>query len=97
MDGWGWCCLVGGRDCPPPPTSPSHAPAHAPRILLSHPSLLPAPPPSPPPRPAPCSDLEQSVRDDVALLKASPVVGPGTPIFGGIYDVKTGAVTILKD
>jgi carbonic anhydrase len=47
--------------------------------------------------PAPCSDLEKSVRDDVALLKASPVVAPGTPILGGIYDVKTGAVTILKD
>ncbi|EFN52746.1 hypothetical protein CHLNCDRAFT_26430 [Chlorella variabilis] len=41
------------------------------------------------------SDLEKSVRDDVALLKASPVVRPGTPIRGGIYDVRTGKISWL--
>ncbi|PSC68112.1 carbonic anhydrase [Micractinium conductrix] len=42
------------------------------------------------------SDLEQSVRDDVALLRASPLVAPGTPITGGVYDVHTGKITWLE-
>jgi len=38
------------------------------------------------------SDLEQSVRDDVALLAASPLIANNIPISGAIYDVKTGRV-----
>ena len=53
--------------------------------------------PSPlPPKRYTHSDLEKSVRDDVALLKASPVVRPGTPIRGGIYDVRTGKISWLS-
>jgi carbonic anhydrase len=43
----------------------------------------------------PFPDLEQSVRDDVALLSSSPLIAD-VPITGGIYDVNTGAVTVVK-
>ena len=75
--------------CPPPP--PSQSP-------VSHPPTRPHPT-RPHPTPTPpllCSDLEQSVRDDVALLRASPLVAPGTPITGGVYDVHTGKITWLE-
>jgi carbonic anhydrase len=35
-------------------------------------------------------DLEQSVRDDVAWLRDSPLVGDGVTIRGFIYDEQTG-------
>ena len=38
----------------------------------------------------PFGDLAQSVRDDVALLKASPLIPDHLPIYGLIYDVRTG-------
>jgi carbonic anhydrase len=38
----------------------------------------------------PFSDLEQSVRDDVAFLRASPLIPKDIPISGAIYDVETG-------
>jgi carbonic anhydrase len=38
----------------------------------------------------PFADLEQSVRDDVAALRASPLIPKDIPINGAIYDVKTG-------
>jgi carbonic anhydrase len=38
----------------------------------------------------PFTDLEQSVRDDVHALKASPLLRPETQISGFIFDVKTG-------
>lgn len=40
----------------------------------------------------PFSDLEQSVRDDVAILRASPLIPGDIPISGAIYDVNTGKV-----
>jgi carbonic anhydrase len=40
----------------------------------------------------PFNDLDASVREDVARLQASPLVCPGTPIFGLVYDVKTGVL-----
>ena len=40
----------------------------------------------------PFSDLEQSVRDDVALLRSSPLIPDDTTIHGFIYDVKTGKI-----
>ena len=38
----------------------------------------------------PFKDLEQSVRDDVATLKASPLIPKHVDISGFIYDVKSG-------
>ena len=38
----------------------------------------------------PFADLEQSVRDDVAILKASPLIPKHVSISGFIYDVKGG-------
>ncbi|ABU57429.1 MULTISPECIES: carbonic anhydrase [Roseiflexus] len=40
----------------------------------------------------PFADLEQSVRDDVALLRNSPLIPKDIPISGAIYDVRTGRV-----
>jgi carbonic anhydrase len=40
----------------------------------------------------PFPDLEQSVRDDVAILRASPLIPQDIPISGAIYDVTTGKV-----
>lgn len=39
----------------------------------------------------PFGDLKQSVRDDVAFFKKSPLV-LDVPITGYIYDVKTGKI-----
>lgn len=39
----------------------------------------------------PFSDLKQSVLDDIALLKASPLL-LDTPITGYIYEVETGKI-----
>ncbi|HEY8283997.1 MAG TPA: carbonic anhydrase [Chloroflexota bacterium] len=39
------------------------------------------------------SDLEQSVRDDVRALRASPLLLKNIPIRGFIYDVKTGRLS----
>lgn len=38
----------------------------------------------------PFKDLEQSVRDDVALLRNSPLIPKSIEISGFIYDVKSG-------
>ena len=38
----------------------------------------------------PFSDLEQSVRDDVATLRQSPLIPKDIPIAGAIYDVRSG-------
>ena len=40
----------------------------------------------------PFSDLEQSVRDDVALIRNSPFIPSEIPVTGFIYDVKTGRI-----
>jgi carbonic anhydrase len=40
----------------------------------------------------PFSDLDQSVRDDVRFLKASPLIPDDVSIRGFVYDVKTGTV-----
>ena len=41
----------------------------------------------------PFKDLEQSVRDDVAFLRASPLIPADVPIRGFVYDVRTGRLT----
>ncbi|WP_038038258.1 beta-class carbonic anhydrase [Thermorudis peleae] len=38
----------------------------------------------------PFTDLEQSVRDDIALIRRSPFIVPETTVTGWIYDVRTG-------
>jgi carbonic anhydrase len=38
----------------------------------------------------PFKDLEQSVRDDVATIKASPLIPKNVEVSGYIYDVKSG-------
>jgi carbonic anhydrase len=38
----------------------------------------------------PFTDLDASVREDVARLRATPLLRPGTTIFGLVYDVTTG-------
>ena len=40
----------------------------------------------------PFTDLTASVQEDVALLRASPLLPPDILIFGAIYDVATGKV-----
>jgi carbonic anhydrase len=41
----------------------------------------------------PFPDVEQSVRDDVAAIKASPLLRKDVPISGFVYDVKTGRIS----
>jgi carbonic anhydrase len=43
----------------------------------------------------PFGDLEQSVRDDVAFLKKSPLV-LDVPVTGYVYDVKTGKINKVE-
>jgi carbonic anhydrase len=40
----------------------------------------------------PFSDLEQSVRDDVELIRSTPLTPHDTKVTGFIYDVKTGKI-----
>jgi carbonic anhydrase len=44
----------------------------------------------------PFSDLAQSVRDDVATLRQSPLLLREAPISGFIYDVRTGALSAVE-
>jgi carbonic anhydrase len=41
----------------------------------------------------PFSDLEQSVRDDVELIRSSPLIPNDVRVTGFVYDVKTGKIT----
>jgi carbonic anhydrase len=43
----------------------------------------------------PYGDLDQSVRDDVALLKASPFIPEHIDIRGYVYDVKSGKLSAV--
>ena len=38
----------------------------------------------------PFEDLQQSVRDDIQAIKASPFIDDDIPVTGFVYDVKTG-------
>src|SRR3954447_4021310 len=40
----------------------------------------------------PFSDLEQSVREDVEIIRSSPLIAKGTPVTGFVYDVQTGKI-----
>jgi carbonic anhydrase len=39
------------------------------------------------------ASIEDSVREDVALLKASPLISKSTQIVGLAYDIMTGVLT----
>ncbi len=39
------------------------------------------------------SNVEQSVRDDVAELRASPLIPRQVPVRGFVYDVRSGRIT----
>ena len=39
---------------------------------------------------------DESVREDVALLKASPLIPDDVIISGAVYDVDTGLITEVK-
>lgn len=41
----------------------------------------------------PFSDVAQSVRDDMAILRTSPLIPAEVPISGAIYDVRSGQLT----
>lgn len=41
--------------------------------------------------------IEESVKEDVAFLKASPFLKPGTHIVGLKYDIMTGVVETLGE
>src|SRR5690606_5004701 len=43
----------------------------------------------------PFSDVAQSVRDDVAILRASPLIPADIPISGAIYDVRNGGLQVV--
>jgi carbonic anhydrase len=40
----------------------------------------------------PFSDVEQSVRDDLAIIRDSPFIPNEIPVTGFVYDVKTGRI-----
>jgi len=43
------------------------------------------------------SDREQSVAEDVSRIRAHPLVPRGIPIYGYVYDVKTGRLIEVAD
>ena len=44
----------------------------------------------------PFAEVEQSVRDDVKVLRESPLIPDSIPIRGFVYDVHSGALTEVK-
>ena len=44
----------------------------------------------------PFPDIEQSVRDDVAAIAASPLIPASIPVFGFVYDVHTGKLSEVE-
>jgi carbonic anhydrase len=44
----------------------------------------------------PFSDVEGSVREDVALLRASPLIGRDVEIRGFVFEVRTGGLSEVK-
>ncbi len=44
----------------------------------------------------PFDDLDQSVRDDVATLRASPLIPQDIAILGFVYDVRTGRLREVR-
>ena len=70
-----------------PPSSRAHAQPLRPRGA-SLPACLPACFAH-----VPCA---QSVRDDIKTVKESPLVAPGTTVYGYVYDVETGLIRTVE-
>ena len=45
----------------------------------------------------PFTDVEESVREDMALLRQSPLIPADVEISGAVYDVDTGRMTEVKN
>ncbi len=43
------------------------------------------------------TDLEASVVEDVARIRSHPLVAPGIPVYGYVYDVRTGRLIEVPD
>ena len=44
----------------------------------------------------PFTDVEQSVRDDVALIRSSPLIAPDIEVVGFVYNVRTGRLAAVR-
>ncbi len=44
----------------------------------------------------PFSDVARSVHDDLETIRASPLIRPGTPVTGFVYDVRTGRMNPVE-
>ena len=44
----------------------------------------------------PFSDVEESVREDIAILRNSPLIPEDVVISGAVYDVDTGRMREIK-
>jgi len=44
----------------------------------------------------PFTDLAQSVRDDIALIRSSPLIAPEIEVAGFVYDVRTGRLSAVE-
>ena len=44
----------------------------------------------------PFTDVEESVREDVELLRQSPLIPDDVEISGAVYDVDTGRMTVVQ-
>ena len=45
----------------------------------------------------PFTDVEESVREDMVLLRQSPLIPADVEISGAVYDVDTGRMTVVED
>ena len=45
----------------------------------------------------PFTDVEESVREDMALLRQSPLIPSDVEISGAVYDVDTGRMTVVEE
>ena len=45
----------------------------------------------------PFTDVEESVREDMALLRRSPLIPADVEISGAVYDVDTGRMTVVEE
>jgi carbonic anhydrase len=43
------------------------------------------------------SSIEDSIREDIAIIKASPLIKKSTQVVGLAYDIKTGVLTEIPE
>ena len=44
----------------------------------------------------PFANVERSVHDDLEIIRSSPLIRPGTPVTGFVYDVRTGRLNPVE-